>query len=117
MTTLFSTPSATATASVTTALILPMLMLPPLLAHARALLGRRVIVAAEFRLRLDPSFLPAQAAVPFLLHCCTAAQEAITAMGHTDTGAETGPHTHMRVLHNRLTTLFCTPTAVRPPSK
>ena len=130
MTMLFATPSATPSCPVPTALILPMPMPPPLLTHARALLGRGVIVAAEFRLRQDPF---SQAPVPFLLRCCTAAQEslrprgtapdAITAMGRMDTdtdmlmGAEMGPHTHMRAPHNHLTTLFCTLTAAQPPSK
>jgi hypothetical protein len=133
MTMLFATPSATPSPPVPTALILPMPMPPLLLAHARALLGRRVVVAAESRLRQDPSFPPWQAPVPFLLRCCTAAQEslrprgtapdAFTAMGHMDTdtdmltGAETGPHTHTRAPHNHLTTLFCTLTAAQPPSK
>jgi hypothetical protein len=133
MTMLFATPSATPSAPLPTALILPMPMPPPLLAHASALLGRGVIVAAEFRLRKDPPFPPSQAPVRFLLRCCTAAQEslgprgtasdAITAMGHMDmdtdmlTGAEMGPHTHMRAPHNHLTTLFCTLTAAQPPFK
>ena len=105
---------------------------PPHLAHAHALLGREVAVAAEFKPDQDPSFPPSQVPAPSLLHYCTAAQESsrqrvtapdtITAMGHMDTdtdmltGAGTEPHTHTG-MHNRLPTLFCTLTAVRPPSK
>jgi hypothetical protein len=134
MTMLFATPSATPSAPVPTALMLPMPMPPPPhLAHVRALLGRGVVVAAELRLGQDPSFPPSQVPVPFLLHCCTVAQESLRprdmapdnfmAMGHMDmdtdmlTGAETGPHTHTGAPHNRLTTLFCTLTAAQPPSK
>lgn len=90
-------------------------------------------MAAEFQPDQGPSLAPLQALVLFLLRCCAAALDSMgprgmvlgtfTAMGDmgTDTdmltGAETGPHTHIRATHSRLTTLFCTLTAVPPPLK